>query len=159
MKTMSMACAVAVMACLPASSAFAESCENLAKLALKGTAITKAEVVAPGTFQPPDGPPRGRNPYMALGQFCRVVATLTPTSDSDIKVEVWLPASELERQVSGGRQRRVGRRHQLRGDGRGAAGRLCHGVDRHRARRRPRHVRARASRKARGLRAGAPSTR
>ena len=93
MKMMSMACAVAVVACLPASSALAASCENLAKLALKGTTITKAEVVAPGTFQPPDGPPRGRNPYMALGEFCRVVATLTPTSDSDIKVEVWLPAS------------------------------------------------------------------
>src|SRR4249919_1524096 len=93
MSISSMACAVAVMACLPASSAFAASCENLAKLALKGTAITKVEVVAPGTFQPPDGPPRGRNPYMALGRFCRVVATLTPTSDSDITVEIWLPAS------------------------------------------------------------------
>ena len=82
------------MACLPASSASAASCESLAKLALKGTAITRAEVVAPGTFQPPDGPPRGRNPFMALGPFCRVVATLTPTSDSDIKVEVWLPPPE-----------------------------------------------------------------
>jgi hypothetical protein len=40
MKMMSMACAVAVMACLPSSSAFAASCESLAKLALKGTAIT-----------------------------------------------------------------------------------------------------------------------
>src|SRR5580765_8245087 len=93
MKMMWMACAVAVTACLPASRAFAASCESLAKLGLKDTAITKVEVVAPGTFQPPDGPPRGRNPYMALGEFCRVVATLTPTSDSDIKVEVWLPAS------------------------------------------------------------------
>ena len=93
MKTISIACAVAVMACLHASSASAASCESLAKLALKDTAISKVEVVAPGTFQPPDGPPRGRNPYMALAEFCRVVAALTPTSDSDIKVEVWLPAS------------------------------------------------------------------
>ena len=93
MKISSMASALAVMACLPASSAFAASCENLAKLALKGAGITRAEVVAPGTFQPPDGPPRGRNPFTTLGQFCRVVATLTPTSDSDIKVEVWLPVS------------------------------------------------------------------
>src|SRR5439155_105962 len=28
-----------------------------------------------------------------LPAFCRVAATLTPTSDSEIKVEVWLPAS------------------------------------------------------------------
>jgi feruloyl esterase len=28
-----------------------------------------------------------------LPAFCRVLATLTPTSDSDIKVEVWLPAT------------------------------------------------------------------
>ena len=26
-------------------------------------------------------------------EFCRVAATLTPSSDSDIKIEVWLPAS------------------------------------------------------------------
>ena len=40
---------------------------------------------------------RGRgpsaNPYASLAAFCRVAATLTPTSDSDIKAEVWLPAS------------------------------------------------------------------
>ena len=28
-----------------------------------------------------------------LPAFCRVAATLTPSSDSDIKIEVWLPAS------------------------------------------------------------------
>ena len=91
MKMTSMVCAGAVVACLPASRASAASCESLATLALEGTAITKVEVVAPGTFQPPDGPPRGRNPYTALPEFCRVAATLTPTSDSDIKVEIWLP--------------------------------------------------------------------
>ena len=31
--------------------------------------------------------------FTALPAFCRVAATLTPTSDSDIKIEVWLPAS------------------------------------------------------------------
>ena len=40
-----MACAVAVMACLPASGAFAASCESLAKLALKDTAITRVPAV------------------------------------------------------------------------------------------------------------------
>jgi hypothetical protein len=28
-----------------------------------------------------------------LPDFCRVAATLTPSSDSDIKIEVWLPSS------------------------------------------------------------------
>jgi feruloyl esterase len=31
--------------------------------------------------------------FTALPAFCRVAATLKPTSDSDIKIEVWLPAS------------------------------------------------------------------
>ena len=32
--------------------------------------------------------------YAELPAFCRVSATLTPSSDSDIKVEVWLPAAQ-----------------------------------------------------------------
>ena len=35
---------------------------------------------------------RRASPYQSLPEFCRVAATLTPSSDSDIKVEVWLPA-------------------------------------------------------------------
>ena len=31
--------------------------------------------------------------FTAAPAFCRVAATLTPTSDSDIKIEVWLPLS------------------------------------------------------------------
>src|SRR3954464_8828911 len=31
------------------------------------------------------------NPYAALPAFCRVALTLTPSADSDIKAEVWLP--------------------------------------------------------------------
>jgi hypothetical protein len=45
---------VAVMAPLPASSAFAASCESLAKLALKDTAITRVESGRPRT--PPTWP-------------------------------------------------------------------------------------------------------
>jgi feruloyl esterase len=96
MKTMSMVCAVAALACLPARSAVAASCDSLATLSLKDTAITRAEVVAAGTFQPPGDPQRGPDPYKALGAFCRVAATLTPTSDSDIRIEVWLPMPRAE---------------------------------------------------------------
>ncbi len=35
--------------------------------------------------------------YKDLPAFCRVAATLKPTSDSDIKMEVWLPASGWNR--------------------------------------------------------------
>jgi len=94
MKKLSVACVVFAVACLPVKSAWAASCDSLAKLALKDSAITKAEVVAAGAFVVPGGgPQRGPNPYKTLGEFCRVAATLTPTSDSDIKIEVWLPGT------------------------------------------------------------------
>ena len=68
------------------------SCESLATLALPDAHITTAETVAAGKFQPPAG--RSNNVYASLPEFCRVAATLTPSSDSDIKVEIWLPAPE-----------------------------------------------------------------
>jgi feruloyl esterase len=58
-------------------------CTNLKLLQLKHTTITSATDWAPGTF-PPNSP---SNPTA----FCRVTATLTPTSDSTINIEVWLP--------------------------------------------------------------------
>src|ERR1051326_6721200 len=79
---------------LATSTAAAATCEALAATALKDGAVTKAEVVAPGAFTPPDGGRRGGgNAFKDLPQFCRIALTLTPSSDSDIKVEVWLPAS------------------------------------------------------------------
>jgi feruloyl esterase len=64
------------------------TCESLASLTLPNTTITLAQPVAAGDFTPPD---RGR-PH-AVPAFCRVAATLKPTADSDIKVEIWLPAA------------------------------------------------------------------
>ena len=66
-----------------ASGAVAASCESLVKQALPDAQITMALSVAAGEF----------STYKDLPAFCRVAATLTPTSDSDIKIEVWLPAS------------------------------------------------------------------
>jgi feruloyl esterase len=85
-----------------AAPARAASCEELARLALPATAITSAEVVAAGAFTPPAPRRENTDPnaepaepvaYKTLPAFCRVKATLTPSSDSDIKIEVWLPAS------------------------------------------------------------------
>jgi feruloyl esterase len=64
--------------------AFAASCESLASLTPPGATITKAEsVVDGGTVQ------NARN----LPAFCRVAATLKPSADSDIQIEIWLPAA------------------------------------------------------------------
>lgn len=93
-------------AALPAVLAPSTSCESLSSLALPHATINSAEPVAAGAFVAPNagrggagtgragrggGPPV--NPYANVPAFCRVMATLTPSPDSDIKVEVWLPAS------------------------------------------------------------------
>jgi feruloyl esterase len=75
---------------LPVTAGAATSCEGLTQLALSNAKIDLAEAVAPGSFGIGNPtPPR----FAELPAFCRVTATLTPTSDSDIKVEIWLPVS------------------------------------------------------------------
>jgi feruloyl esterase len=70
----------------------AASCESLAALALTNATITSVQAVAAGGFTPSGG--RGAPPAAAsLPAFCRIAATLKPSSDSDIKIEVWLPAA------------------------------------------------------------------
>lgn len=81
----------AALLCALAAPAHAASCESLASLSLQAAKITSAELVSAGAFAPPGGGQAG--PYKSLPEFCRVAATLAPSSDSDIKVEVWLPAS------------------------------------------------------------------
>ena len=70
----------------------APSCDSLRQLRLPDTTITAAEQVPAGGFSQA-GAGRGGQAYRDLPGFCRVSATLTPTTDSDIKVEVWLPES------------------------------------------------------------------
>src|SRR5258708_24356219 len=74
-----------------------QPCEQLAQLALPNTKITSAQTIAAGAFSPP---PAGTpwligDPsfYKQLPAFCRVTADDKPTPDSDIKIEVWMPAS------------------------------------------------------------------
>jgi len=72
--------------------AFAQTpCEQVKMLKLAGMVITQAESKAAGPLQSSDNPAAAAAPM--LPSYCRVAATLTPTSDSDIKMEVWLPAS------------------------------------------------------------------
>ena len=48
-----------------------------------------------GAFKAPTGGNAAQNAsrFAELPAFCRVAATVKPTTDSDIKVEVWMPAS------------------------------------------------------------------
>ena len=70
---------------------FAASCESLASLELPDTTITSAVSVTPPYRT--DGIPFFP-PVEVTVPFCRVAATLTPTPDSNIKIEVWLPLPE-----------------------------------------------------------------
>lgn len=65
------------------TQAAGQSCEQLASLALPNATITEARIVTDAV-----GP--NKQPVPA---HCRVAATLKPSADSDIKIEVWLPAA------------------------------------------------------------------
>jgi Tannase and feruloyl esterase len=70
----------------------ATTCENLVKVGVPNTTITHAQNVSAGAFTPPAGA-RGGNQFANVPAFCRVQATLKPSSDSDIKMELWLPTA------------------------------------------------------------------
>jgi feruloyl esterase len=83
----------AVLAWAISPPAFAAgSCEPLGSASLPNATITAATTVAAGAFTPPNAG-RGGEAFKALPSFCRVAATLKPSSDSAIKIEVWLPVS------------------------------------------------------------------
>jgi feruloyl esterase len=77
---------------LPGRASAQRSCESLASLTFSGASITSATSVAAGAFKPLSGPGQPA-PNYALPAFCRVLGVAKPATDSDIKFEVWLPAS------------------------------------------------------------------
>src|SRR5215467_4311674 len=102
-------------AALFAAPALGANCDDMSRLNIPNVKIDSAQLVAPGKFTPPPAPRvgaapepngvvregRGRgaaapatpppNPYTSLPAFCRVQLTAKPSSDSDIKIEVWMP--------------------------------------------------------------------
>ena len=70
----------------------AGACERLATLVVPSGTIDRAQTVRAGTFTPP-GAAADSAAFRGLPAFCRVAATLRPSSDSEIKIEVWMPAS------------------------------------------------------------------
>jgi feruloyl esterase len=69
----------------------AATCDSLADLKLSGATITSAKTVAPGAFTPPgDSNP---DSYKSLPAFCRVQGVISPSTDSHIQFEVWMPTA------------------------------------------------------------------
>ncbi len=77
---------MALSAC--AMLAAAADCDKLAE---KIASTTSAQVVAAGAFAPPSGPKAAI--YKKTPEFCRVQGVLTPSADSHIEFEVWLPVN------------------------------------------------------------------
>jgi hypothetical protein len=81
-----------------------DACEKLAALKVPNTSISTAQTVAAGAFAGPPSPFSGADLsafYKTLPAFCRVVADATPSGDSDIKIEIWLPASGWNGKLQG----------------------------------------------------------
>lgn len=83
--------ALSINAAPPLAAADTAGCESLASLTLPHARIRVAEVVAPGAFAAPGAAQQGAA-FKQLSSFCRVAATLTPSPDSAIEMELWMPA-------------------------------------------------------------------
>lgn len=70
-----------------ATPSSAATCASLSGLTLPHATVTAAQSVTGGTFTPPGT----TTPITGLPPFCRVAVTSTPTSDSLINLEVWIP--------------------------------------------------------------------
>src|SRR6185312_6822473 len=64
------------------------ACEALAQTSMTNATILSAESVQAGAFTPPGSAnASAAASYRTLPAFCRVTARLTPSADSDIRVE------------------------------------------------------------------------
>lgn len=62
------------------------ACQSLTSLALPGVTISAAQIIPPGSYTAASG-----QTFSNLPTFCRVAATATPTNESNINFEVWMP--------------------------------------------------------------------
>ena len=76
-------------ALLAAAQSPSTACDALGALKLPDVAITAATAVEAGAFRAPGAAATAA--AMNTPAFCRVAATLTPTPESHIRIEVWLP--------------------------------------------------------------------
>ncbi len=81
----------------PAPLLRAADCAALKNLRLPETTITSAEEITSGDFENA----ALAKPVHGVPPFCRVTGKLTPSTDSDIRFEVWLPASSWNQRFLG----------------------------------------------------------
>jgi feruloyl esterase len=70
-----------------------QSCESLASIKIRNVTITSVKAGAPGFELPAQSGLMNTPPSKIKVPFCRVEAYSTPTSDSHIGIEVWLPVA------------------------------------------------------------------
>jgi feruloyl esterase len=106
-----------------------DACLGLARIELPEAKIVSAGTVPAGAFTPPPnvtpwvvGDPSF---YKTLAAFCRVVVRATPSADSDIQIEVWMPVEgwngRFQGQGNGGFAGEIGFRSMGAALGRGYA--------------------------------------
>lgn len=83
----------------PVVAAAPVACEALGQLKLTNGTVTAAEPVPAGAFSLPGSNTAATELFKTLPAFCRVTAKLTPSPDSDIRVEIWLPLAGWNRKV------------------------------------------------------------
>ncbi len=76
-----------------AAQAANDACARLASLQIPNAAITSAKAFPTGTYTAPpsNGGDRLASFASKLPGFCRVMAKATPSADSDIVIEIWMP--------------------------------------------------------------------
>ncbi len=72
------------------------ACDSLSRFTTPAVTVTTAEVVSSGAFTPPSG-----KPLTGLPPFCRVAAVLQPSSDSAIRIELWMPQTHWNGRLEG----------------------------------------------------------
>jgi hypothetical protein len=82
-----------------------QSCAGLAQLELPGAKIISAQSFIAGAFPPPQNMAfwMGESAafYKSLAAFCRVMVEAKPSSDSSIKIEVWMPVEGWNGKLQG----------------------------------------------------------
>jgi len=96
------ACPLIVCLSVLAAGQGDHACESLSKLAIDKAKITSAAEVAAGAFPIAEGTPtQMADSLKALPAFCRVQAVASPSADSAITIEVWLPVANWNGRLRG----------------------------------------------------------
>jgi feruloyl esterase len=96
MKALPVLALLALFTPRPGYSATITDCSRLSQLQLSHGAVTEASLVTSGAFTP-----LGGAQLTGLPPFCRVAATLKPTSESNIRIEIWLPQTAWNGRLEG----------------------------------------------------------